>query len=637
MQHHINAMMVAGILILLMLPSADAAGGKSIFMLGDEVDHSAIDMMIMYFIVFAVTITLEYTVDTLSEKVTSESGRAVMHHVTEEVMILGGISAILAIFENLGGGTLIDAALFHYVHFVIFVMAIFFIVLVSVLFFGVERSWQSYTNFESKLLGIENDVTIHTGERGAPVRQTQITNLVQKTTDGGKMYASICLFRSNTPSVFREVLFSRYMKKQQRKLLLTFLDLTGLTWFNLALLVGFQAFVTHTTAKNTENDLAIIALWVIFIGFGPLVVIVLTFYKIRKEFRVFAFAVETMKRENVTLFPWHQKKHFWCGNPKVIIVLIQTLLLYQVFYLATVTANFIHRLWMVKGGLILIAICFLPSIVVFLGLLPLVMPPLTILSSVNEYLCVDTIIGIAQSEKQSGRERRLRIRDSKITAICPAIAEDVRETLEHNIMKADKLVAPKQAKKTKGGYSQLDDEQEMTPTLNDNNKNCFECGAEATVQCELCGPLCHTCDINYHRLRLMKYHIRNPVGYNPDDKVDSDSSPEKQPKEKRKEKKEKKEKKNKKDKTEKKSKKEKGEKKSKKDKTEKKSKKEKEQEKEKDEDSPQLVPASSPIPAPAPVQASKKTGSTQRPKRRKPSLPSVVPGSNPGVFDSMSI
>ena len=91
------------VILLTVFPTVEAAGGKSIFKLGDYVDKKPFEVMAMYFTVFAITIIYEWIVAYVDRSVTTHSGKNIVHHVYSEVMILGGISALLTVFENLGG------------------------------------------------------------------------------------------------------------------------------------------------------------------------------------------------------------------------------------------------------------------------------------------------------------------------------------------------------------------------------------------------------------------------------------------------------------------------------------------------------------------------------------------------------
>eukprot|EP00754_Rhynchopus_humris_P045403 Rhum_TRINITY_DN4867_c0_g2::Rhum_TRINITY_DN4867_c0_g2_i1::g.15923::m.15923 len=480
--------------LLACFPAGAYAGGQSIFKLGNQVDHQQKDVLLMYMMVMVVSIAMEALVHYCHHSVTSESGRNVLHHVTEEVMILGGISALLVLFENLGGARTwnVDTTLLHYVHFVIFAMAIFFITLVSALFVTIERSWRRYTDFESRILQIEGNLTIAEDERR---RHLQL--YIRSVPEGNAMWAAICFFRNDVTSQFTHVTFSRYMMKKQRNLLLYFLDLTGATWFALGVLVGFQALLTHYVRQYTENDLALISGWVLFVGLLPLLLLVIVVFKIRYEFRVFVVMVEECRRKGTVQPEWLQRKHFWLGSHEYLELFIQILLLFQVFYLATVTVNFVYRLMAVKGGVFLLVLCYAPSVVVFGLMLPLVMPPLTILGSLGEFLCLDTIISLAASGKSSGRERRQRVRDRACAAPPQYLMHGVVGTLHT----AD--CAP---------GTPLASLEEKAGSFNGQARSCEECGTGAVVMlCSQCGPLCAGCDSEYHRLRMASHHDRVAV------------------------------------------------------------------------------------------------------------------------------
>eukprot|EP00755_Sulcionema_specki_P020354 Sspe_Gene.71690::Locus_42588_Transcript_1_1_Confidence_1.000_Length_1931::g.71690::m.71690 len=504
---------------------AEGGGGKSIFELGTDIDHDPINVLLMYLSAILISIVLEFTVDTVHERVTSESGTTLVHHITQELMILGGISAILVVVQNLGGGANIDTTLFHYVHFVIFAMAMFFITLVGSLFLTVERSWEIYSNFERRAMEVMNDPSM-----SLQAKRIMLSSFIYSTKNGKQMWCAIQFFRQNLPPHFKHISFTRYMKKQQRKFLLTFLDLKGSTWFFLSLLTGTQALITMVTQKRTDNDLAIISLWVLFVGFGPVAMLIVTFFKIKKEFRLFTHAVESMRVEGHLRPPWPQKLHFWMGTPSFTVSFIQVLLLYQVFYLATVTVNFVYRLWLMKMGLLLIACCYVPSCVVFFLMIPLVMPPFTILASLNDLLDMDTIVSIALSDK--AKERRGRERDAVV--LCPSrfFLDDWWGERERDILLAAQVshasgLFEDKSKLRAGGGALLqieelmkakadleDGDVEMQPfeAAYDRSKLCHECQSKwGAVVCRICGTLCAECDIDYHRLRLCKEHEREQL------------------------------------------------------------------------------------------------------------------------------
>ena len=230
--------------VLVALVGRVEGAGTSIFKLGSEIDKKHWDVMGMYFIVFGITILFELVVHRLHHTVVSDSGKAIVHHITQEIMILGGIAAVLVVFENLGGTKLINAGLFHYVHFVIFLMAIIFIVLVSSLFVTVDKAWSSWSRFEHRLDEIESDPSLDYESKTAFLHQ-----YVKNTNHGQRMLACLIFFKHNLPGPLADVGFSRYMKKMQRKFMLAFLDLHRVSWALLAVLCSVAAVVTFITLK----------------------------------------------------------------------------------------------------------------------------------------------------------------------------------------------------------------------------------------------------------------------------------------------------------------------------------------------------------------------------------------------------
>eukprot|EP00755_Sulcionema_specki_P000378 Sspe_Gene.25389::Locus_10186_Transcript_1_1_Confidence_1.000_Length_2151::g.25389::m.25389 len=480
--------------------------GAGIFVLGNKIDQKPWDIMGMYFSVFGITIVIELIVHKVHQNITSESGQNIVHHVTQEVMILGGLSAVLVVFENLGGASLIDTALFHYVHFVIFVMMIVFIILVSALFITVDRSWESWSRFEHKVGEIEADPSLTLEGKSAFLQQ-----YIRSVSNGQKMLSGIVFFRQNLPGPFKDVSFSRYMKKMQRKFLLSYLDLHAGSWFLLALLCALAAGVTKITLQVSENELATIGLWVLFVGFGPLLVLVVTFFKIRKEFSRFTSDVQEMRMDGV-LKPTHpQSRHFWRKSPEFMVKLIQTMLLYQVFFVATAAVNFTYRLLQVKPmGYLLLLVCFIPTGFVFFLMVPLLLPPFTILASLGDFLDHDTLLRMKVADKQSGKYRRQQFREDAMLRPAKFIYEDV-DDLGLDLHLGDQHHHEKfsPAEPLLKGEIEMREKERLTTM-------CWECGKEkAFVMCEECGiSLCPQCDIQYHRLKRLVNHTRTGIGEN---------------------------------------------------------------------------------------------------------------------------
>eukprot|EP01061_Rhynchopus_euleeides_P014277 TRINITY_DN24766_c0_g1_i1.p1 TRINITY_DN24766_c0_g1~~TRINITY_DN24766_c0_g1_i1.p1 ORF type:complete len:609 (+),score=260.55 TRINITY_DN24766_c0_g1_i1:304-2130(+) len=472
------------LLLLCGAGTADAAG-KSIFQLGTLIDHKPWTVMVMYFAVFLITIMLELTVHYVNHTVTSDSGHHIAHHVTQEVMILGGIAAVLVVFENLGGAALIDTALFHYVHFVVFVMAILFITMVSLLFAIVERSWLKWSRFENGLDNIEFDPSLDQETRCA-----FMDKYVNSYNAGAKMAAAIVFFKTNLPERLRGVPFARYMQKMQRKFMLEFLNLHVSSWALLGFLMFVAAVVTAITNEISQNTLVTIGLWVLIVGYGSLFVLVVVFFKIRREFSDFASEVQYRSTEGRGRVR-RQSDHFW-RNPHFMLKIMQTMLLYQMFFLATVITNFAYRLINDEStsgeGWLLVVVCVLPSLLVFLVMIPLILPPFTVLASMGEYLDHDVVITMMAKDKSSGRYRRHWQR-------------------EHE------MVAPPKYFIRKDGVLVQHPVPAPPPPADKREHQCGECQRNpAAVRCPTCGFLCADCDVDYHRLRMQASHHREPIG-----------------------------------------------------------------------------------------------------------------------------
>eukprot|EP00756_Hemistasia_phaeocysticola_P047876 Hpha_TRINITY_DN22332_c0_g1::TRINITY_DN22332_c0_g1_i1::g.177766::m.177766 len=527
-------LLVALVVGLLTTPT-EAAGGVSIFKLGSQIDEKHWDILWMYFTTFGLTMILEHVVHQLHVKVTTSTGTAVVHHVVQEVMILGAISAILVVFENLGGGELIDAALFHYVHFVIFLMMVIFITLVTMLFSTVGPAWTAWERFEERVMEIAADPALQNEERIA-----FLIAFINTVSHGHRKLACLCFFRQSLPSRFLDINFSRYMKKMERKVLLNFLHLSYSSWGALVVLCGLVAITDWITIMNSDNEVATIALWVLFVGFGPLILLTIMAAKVRREFQRFAVSVQEMRQHQTFQAP-PQKEYFWLGKPDWSVFLIQAMLLYQVFYLATVTVNFSWRLWKFgkehyggSHGLGFILLCYFPAGVSFFIMIPLILPNFTVLYAQGDFLDHVVLLGMLQDDQLSGKFRRRRKRDRDIIAIADALQMDGSSTL---------LRFRSQfgggGRKTEKSADQEEEEGEgqsigqmmcsetihrtkMVPVLDAAEGQPKErevlatspplflpCTKPATVKCALCGYLCNDHDMDYHRLRLCRDHERS--------------------------------------------------------------------------------------------------------------------------------
>eukprot|EP01065_Artemidia_motanka_P031689 TRINITY_DN3820_c0_g2_i1.p1 TRINITY_DN3820_c0_g2~~TRINITY_DN3820_c0_g2_i1.p1 ORF type:complete len:616 (+),score=193.55 TRINITY_DN3820_c0_g2_i1:67-1848(+) len=518
------------VLLLGNVSPAGAAGGKSIFKLGDYVDQKPFEVMLMYFTVFAVTIFYEHIVHHVNHAVTTHSGKNIVHHVYQEIMILGGISAILTVFENLGGDKLFQAVLFHYVHFVIFVMAVTFISLVGGLFTFIEFSWRVWSRFEYKVVEIENDPSLETItdalETVTESKSAFLQQYLKTVPNGQRMLTAIVFFRMTLPPDRRETSFTRYMKKQQRKLLLSFLHLDWRTFSALSALCTVAAVVTHLTLKISDNDLATIGLWVLFVGFGPLLGLVVIFFKIRREFESFTNRIQERKREEAiegvhsAMDSTDHAKHFWRRSPHHMVFIMQTMLIYQVFYLANVFSNFAHRLWDGVGtpGIALLVVCIMPSVVVFLVIVPLSMPPFTILASLGEFVDHETLDRMSKSDELNGKRRRRALRQRSILEEAQFLHSG-----SNDLFGVSESGSGHHGHGHGEGLQLLSDDAGLTPLIDPSHHGhghggghgdekppdviCEECDkSPAAVTCGICGILCENCSKNYHSFKKFETH-----------------------------------------------------------------------------------------------------------------------------------
>ena len=229
----------------------------------------------------------------------------------------------------------------------------------------------------------------------------------------------------------------------------------------------------------------------LFVGFGPLLVLVITFFKIRNEYRKFTSEVLHMRFKNLSKPRRVQKTYFWQERPGRTIFLMQIMLLYQVFFLATAAVNFTYRLGAVKPlGPLLVVVCFIPSFFVFFLMVPVVLPPFTILASLGDLLDHDMLLRIKVQDRESGRYRRLERRDQEITA--PPLVFSEKETVLQN-------------------FAIWQGEKDVTLQFHGPCEECTD--VPASEMCNTCGYLCSDCSFQYHKLKQMAAHKRRPLAH----------------------------------------------------------------------------------------------------------------------------
>ncbi|KAJ9465909.1 hypothetical protein DIPPA_32373 [Diplonema papillatum] len=637
--------------------AANAASGVSIFELGQEIDVRPWQVFAMYLLVIIVSVFYELLTHHIDHKVTSNSGKAIVSHIYKEVMILGGISLLLTIIENAGGEQLFEAVFFHYVHFVIFFMAITLIVMVTALFLFIDRSWARWAFFESMVDEVETDPRLDLDAKHAMLKQ-----FVKRFPAGRRMLACMLFFRSNLPSSFRRVSFTRYMKKRQRKELLSFLDLHANAWAALAIFIFcvaiqaqcIESWIGHTSSSSPpdrngtaaddpfppfappldetaaatparsfpflsarrsdpagppawpfsaastsppaesddasqrkaptggrrraagvlqheddpvectavvtdpgtcpgvvcseccgcearagdddaagmghsdEFELTVMCAFILIEGFGPLGVIFICYMKVRWSYMRFSDNIDSMRKEKRLRPIDPQHYYFWRGEPKFTMTILQVMMLCLVFYCATIIMNLAARLWALEGGFPLLLAAIFPPGVVFVFLIPQLMPQFTILKSVGDMLDVSTLVDVQLSDENSGKFRRIQKRHAQALAPPPFFEEDC-SPLDDVV---DTLIKLENESKKKAGGSRpsfvsIDEEsgQELalltdfgdtsaspSPTAAARRRRphliCEECQSNPVAKtCGICGMLCQQCNVDYHKLTKNASHL----------------------------------------------------------------------------------------------------------------------------------
>ena len=259
-------------------------------------------------------------------------------------------------------------------------------------------------------------------------------------------------------------------------------------------------------------------------GYGTLCFMLMCWLKVAHSYNRFAQNIESMRKENKLRPIVPQHYYFWRGKPKFLMQLLQVMLLCQVFYLATITCNLGPRLVKIKGGIFILALAVIPTVLVFVVLIPNLMPKFTILTSLGDLLCMETLQHIQLADDRSGKYRRIHHRTQTTLAPPPMFEQNI-SPLDDYVEALIKQEREGRALGTAGGgqhYALLPEspglehgghsghQQPLKASKHDRLPDliCEECSNElAHVNCGVCGMLCKQCDLDYHRLKRNQGHM----------------------------------------------------------------------------------------------------------------------------------
>ncbi|KAJ9457200.1 hypothetical protein DIPPA_23267 [Diplonema papillatum] len=210
-------------------------------------------------------------------------------------------------------------------------------------------------------------------------------------------------FNATLPDEYRDVEFTRYLRKSQRRWLLQLLHLNKYSWLSLVVVIVAIAVLLDTSADSLRSSGELDIFYFVFtVGWGTLVFLFVIAGKTIGAFRAFCEQIDMSSLSPATYYrgaevQFSSSRFFWFGRPQFTLQLLQMGLLYQVFYTAVVIVNIIPQAYAIPMGWVLVVMAFAPTIVIFAFLLPAMMPPFTCLASLGNFLDLDLLHTMSQS------------------------------------------------------------------------------------------------------------------------------------------------------------------------------------------------------------------------------------------------
>eukprot|EP01059_Diplonema_ambulator_P030381 TRINITY_DN5184_c0_g1_i1.p1 TRINITY_DN5184_c0_g1~~TRINITY_DN5184_c0_g1_i1.p1 ORF type:complete len:445 (+),score=148.56 TRINITY_DN5184_c0_g1_i1:1796-3130(+) len=374
--------MVSRMLCVLLLWVHDVAGAANIFNLEKELLFHPWHLCGMFILVIIISVSHELFFEWVDHRVKSGSGKKLKEHLEHEVMNLGLIGLWLTFVDALGITDKVwSSTLFHYTHFVLFVMMIILMGLTGTLLVTMKIVWKTWVRYERFWRLVIEDPHM-------PEEQKELTlNLYwDRNQNAKRMISCLKYFNSRIPEKCKDVAFTRYLQKAQRRWLLELLHFNKFTWLSLVAIIILITFVMATSTQRLASNPGLDILYFSFsVGWGTLTVLLIVVGKIIRSFREFCIQVDvnTLGAGKPTDPDHDMNRYFWFGSPTFTIQLLQMVLLYQVFYVAIVIVNIIPKANQIPLGWALVISSFIPTIAIFGFLLPMMMPPFTCLASLG--------------------------------------------------------------------------------------------------------------------------------------------------------------------------------------------------------------------------------------------------------------
>eukprot|EP01064_Diplonema_japonicum_P008808 TRINITY_DN16248_c2_g1_i1.p1 TRINITY_DN16248_c2_g1~~TRINITY_DN16248_c2_g1_i1.p1 ORF type:complete len:468 (+),score=81.09 TRINITY_DN16248_c2_g1_i1:57-1406(+) len=378
--------LLRGILLLqIILP---AKGAASIFNLEEELLYHPWHLCGMFILVIGISVVHEIFFEWLDKQVTSNSGRKLKEHLQHEVMNLGLIGLWLTFIDALRITSKVwSTTLFHYTHFVLFVMMIILMGLTGTLLVTMKIVWKTWVRYERFWRLVIEDEQM-------PKEQKELTLNIywDRNQNAKRMINCLKYFNSKLPDKCKDVAFTRYLQKAQRRWLLELLHFNKFTWLSLVAIISLIALVLATNTESLKGNSGLDILYFSFsVGWGTLAILLIVVGKTIRSFRQFCTEIDVTTLSIGNIYRGSDpdpdmSKFFWFGKPQFTIQILQMVLLYQVFYVAIVIVNIVPKANKIALGWVLVISSFVPTIAIFGFLLPMMMPPFTCLANLGGLL-----------------------------------------------------------------------------------------------------------------------------------------------------------------------------------------------------------------------------------------------------------
>eukprot|EP01065_Artemidia_motanka_P013922 TRINITY_DN17876_c0_g1_i1.p1 TRINITY_DN17876_c0_g1~~TRINITY_DN17876_c0_g1_i1.p1 ORF type:complete len:608 (+),score=178.35 TRINITY_DN17876_c0_g1_i1:41-1825(+) len=393
------------------MSGCSSGSGTSMFDAEQDMIQQPWHVFFMFLLVIAISIMHEHLFHWIDHKVqrmhsgSSEKLKAMMQH---EVMNLGLIGLWLTFMQEMGvSHEYWSVALFHYTHFILFVMMMVFMVLCGFLLWSMRIVWKTWVRYE-------RFSTMVTDDPDMPAEQKELTLAMywQRNMNARRITNCLKLYERTVPAEYAAVPFTRYLRKSQRRYLLAMLNLNRNSWLALSLLLFIITLLLHYRPENFRDGYRDMMYFVAAVGYGSLLAVAGVCVKVWKDFRHFCLEIDVISVSFKNVYrgppPTPQlKRYFWTGKPMFTMQLLQTVLLLQVFYAAIVIVDVVPHV--VSGytsyGWAFCLLALLPTFLIFALCLPVMMPRFCCLASLGEFLSTDLLEDMRKAAATSAIQR----------------------------------------------------------------------------------------------------------------------------------------------------------------------------------------------------------------------------------------